>query len=96
MASGYSKWYKRKILYRIPKLYKVCPAGNYHLFWDRLCFCRINEHCGSWHGGIYDLKTGVELQYCSYCNPGNTEKYIRRWRLISQFRLARNRHICGR
>ena len=60
MSSAYSPRYKR-LLYKIPGLYKVCPDGNYHLRFDRLCFCRVNEHCGDqWHGGIYDFKTGAE------------------------------------
>lgn len=67
MASAYSSWWKRKILYHVPGLYKKCPAGNYHLSWDRLCFCRLGEHSGSFHGGIYDLKTGKEYQYCEKC-----------------------------
>jgi hypothetical protein len=52
MASCYSPWWKRNIAYKIPGLYKKCPQGNYHLRWDRLCFCGMNEHCGNWHGGI--------------------------------------------
>jgi len=62
MAISYSPWYKRKILYRIPFLYKKCPDGNYHPFWDRLCFCRVNEHIvpDTWHGGVYDFVTGGE------------------------------------
>ena len=44
MASGHSPWWKQKILYRIPGLFKVCPAGNYHWFWDKWCFCCDN--CG--------------------------------------------------
>jgi hypothetical protein len=67
MSSSYSPWFYRKILYKIPKLFKKCPGGNYHWFWHRLCFCRVNEHSGDWHGGIFDFKTGEEYQYCEYC-----------------------------
>ena len=67
MSSTYSPWWKRKIAYKIPGLYKICRDGNYHLRWDRLCFCAMDEHCGDWHGGIYDFKTGKEYQPCKYC-----------------------------
>ncbi len=68
MASGYSPWYKRKILYHIPGLFKKCPGSNYHWFWDRLCWCRWGEYDGSkWHGGIYDFRTGNEYQECETC-----------------------------
>lgn len=61
MASGKSSWLQINILYKIPYLYKKCPNYNYHYFWHRLCFCRVNEHCGDkWHGGVYDFKTGKE------------------------------------
>ena len=43
MASGYSPWYKRNILYKIPFLYKTCLDGNYHIITDKICYCRINE-----------------------------------------------------
>ena len=39
MSSGYSPWWKRKILYKIPGLFKKCPEGNFHWFWDQTCFC---------------------------------------------------------
>ena len=39
MSSGYSPWWKRKILYHIPRLFKKCPEGNYHWFWDKFCLC---------------------------------------------------------
>ena len=60
MSSAYSPWIYRKLFYKVPFLYKRCPAGNYHKSWDRLCFCRLNESCGDWHGGVYDFKTGDE------------------------------------
>lgn len=76
MASGYSPWYYRKVLYKIPGLFKICPGGNYHYFWSRLCFCRLHEHIGSeWHGGIYDFKTGEEYQLCPYCEAKKLETY---------------------
>ena len=43
MASGRSSWFQRNILYKIPFLYKICPGGNYHKAWDRLCFCRMEN-----------------------------------------------------
>ena len=39
MASCYSPWWKRHILYKIPGLFKRCPEGNYHWFWDQTCRC---------------------------------------------------------
>lgn len=66
MSSGYStKW--ERFLYKLPFLYKQCPEGNYHKITDRLCFCRVNEFDGTWHGGIYDFKTSEEYQYCERC-----------------------------
>ena len=55
MSSGYSAWWKRKILYKIPKLFKLCPNGNYHWGWDRMCYCMYNEYHGK-EGGVYDFK----------------------------------------
>ena len=82
MSSGYSPWLHRKILYKIPGLFKVGPCGNYHLFWQRLCFCRQNEHCcggpNPWHGGIYDFKTGAEYQPCEYCENLKGNKRMKR------------------
>ena len=43
MSSTYSPWYKRKILYHIPGLFKKCPEGNYHWFWHRWCYCIDNS-----------------------------------------------------
>lgn len=75
MSSGYSPWIYRKILYRIPGLFKVCPGGNYHWFFDRLCFCRLGDHIAlEWHGGIYDLKTGQEYQECAQCQTEDIAK----------------------
>lgn len=68
MSSGRSTLLQRKILYKIPFLYKIGPCGNYHKYFDRLCFCRVGECCGDWHGGIYDFKTKEEYQYCKQCN----------------------------
>ena len=62
MSSGYSPWIHRKILYKVPKLYKKCREGNYHPFWDRLCFCGLDSYCGDWHGGIYDFKTTLKKE----------------------------------
>lgn len=39
MSSSYSPWWKRKIFYKIPFLFKKCSEGNYHWFWERVCFC---------------------------------------------------------
>lgn len=60
MAGSKASWFKRKVLYKVPGLYQRRDCGNFHPFWHRLCFCRVNEHCGDWHGGIQDLKTGRE------------------------------------
>jgi len=58
MASGYAPWWKR-LLFKVPFLYKKCPDGNYHWRGDRYCGCRIGEHIygtpdeGDWNGGVY-------------------------------------------
>ena len=61
MSSSHSSWYKRKILYHIPGLYKKCPSGNYHLFYHRFCICMMNEHCGN-DGGIYNFSQGYWIR----------------------------------
>jgi hypothetical protein len=68
MSSAYSPSWKR-LLYKVPFLFKICPEGNYHWKWDRLCFCRCHEYCGDWHGGIWDMKLKKEYQFCSHCVP---------------------------
>jgi len=67
MASGRSSWLQRNIFYKIPFLYKICPDGNYHKAWDRLCFCRQGVYSKNWHGGIYDFKNGSEYQCYELC-----------------------------
>ena len=66
MASCYTLWH-RKLLHNIPGLFKKCPEGNYHWFWDRLCFCRLGEHSSDHHGGLWDLKLKQEYQLCRQC-----------------------------
>jgi hypothetical protein len=66
MSSCYTPLH-RKILHKIPGLFKKCPEGNYHWFWDRLCFCRFHEYCCVWHGGIYDMELKMEYQPCAQC-----------------------------
>ncbi len=77
MSSGRSSWWRRLMHKLLPFLFKRCPEYNYHWRWDRLCYCRVNEHGGvpNWHGGIYDFKTGFELHehcdddhYVKLCN----------------------------
>jgi hypothetical protein len=73
MGSSYSPWIYRKLLYHIPGLFRRCPEGNYHWRWDRLCYCmqgaNVSLEGKQFHGGIYDLKRGVEYQHCSHCHP---------------------------
>ncbi len=59
MASTFAPWWKR--LLHKTFLFKLGPCSNYHWRWHRLCYCRRNEYCGSWNGGIYDFKTGAEI-----------------------------------
>lgn len=76
MSSGYAPWWRR-ILYHVPFLFKKCPEGNYHWFWDRLCFCRLNQCCGDFHGGVWDMKLKKEYQPYEICNPnGVLSDYI--------------------
>lgn len=46
MASGYSPRWRRLLQKHTPFLFKVCPEGNYHWFWDKTCYCvaNINGH----------------------------------------------------
>jgi len=67
MASSYLPKWKRFLIQYTPFLFKKCPGGNNHWFWDRLCFCQCGEHHSDWHGGIYDFQTKREYQHCSRC-----------------------------
>lgn len=67
MSSGYSPKWRRLLQKYTPFLFKKCPAGNYHWFFDRLCFCRYGEHTDLFHGGIYDMKRKKEYQPCKAC-----------------------------
>jgi len=58
MSSSFAPWYCRYILYKIPFLYKKQACGNYHPFWDRLCFCLEGENGNE----IIDLKTGEQYK----------------------------------
>lgn len=60
MSSGCTSRWQRFKFKAFPFLYKVCPEGNYHKKSDVLCYCRLNEYCGKWNGGILNLKTGEE------------------------------------
>lgn len=76
-----SKWQRFKFKY-LKFLYKKCPEGNYHKKSDQLCWCRINEHSGDWHGGVMVFKTGEELiPYAHY--HGDTLHWV--WRTIDPF-----------
>ena len=84
-----SKWQRFKFKY-LKFLYKKCPEGNFHKKSDELCWCRIDEHCGYWHGGVLVFKTGEELiPYDSHY--GNTIHKI--WRLIKPFLRYTNKSI---
>lgn len=56
MASTYSPLWMRFLFKATPFLFKKCPQWNYHWRWDRLCMCGLNEYCGDFRGGIYDMK----------------------------------------
>ena len=75
MSSAYTPRFMR-ILHKIPGLFKMCPEYNYHYFWHRLCFCRLGEHCGGWHGGVYDFKLKVEYQLCKQCAEEKAKKIL--------------------
>lgn len=58
----------RRLLHRIaPWLFKKCPEGNFHWRWSQVCYCRMYEHCGPWHGGIYLFHDQREYQICLQC-----------------------------
>jgi len=40
MSSGYSPWWKRKLKKYCKWLFIVCPEGNYHWYWDYICYCQ--------------------------------------------------------
>ncbi len=51
----------RNLRRRLPWAFKKCPAGLMHPRWDQVCYCRIHEHAGDWHGGIYDFRMKREI-----------------------------------
>lgn len=63
MSSGYSPRWIRFLHRWTPWLFWVCPDRNYHWRWDaRICACRMGEHSGDWHGGLWvDGKEYVPL-----------------------------------
>jgi hypothetical protein len=57
MSSGYSPLWRR-LLQRYTPLFRLCPSGNYHWRWDRVCRCAYGDngqpnirfwHRGEWH-----------------------------------------------
>jgi hypothetical protein len=66
MAIMKSNWFFSLKVKLLPFLYKKCPAGNYHFFTDKLCFCRVNEYSVNWNGGILDMTTGLEQNLYNY------------------------------
>jgi hypothetical protein len=107
MSSSFSPWWKRKILYKLSWLYKKQPCGNYHPVWHRLCFCRVNEYDSGFHGGVLDLKTGVEyhkyeeledlqskIQRCLKCGQrywANSHEYPCPWCELSKLEKFRDK-----
>lgn len=68
------RWWERLLAKCFPFLLKKCPFGSKHWRWSRICTCAFNLRSedlkkASWHGGIYDLRHGIELQPCAACNP---------------------------
>lgn len=59
----------------LPFLTQKCRFGVRHWAWTKLCMCGYGllvqpEEDGGWHGGVCDLKTGIELQPCAHCYAG--------------------------
>jgi hypothetical protein len=76
-----TRWQRFKFKY-FKFLYKKCPEGNFHSKSDQLCWCRINECSGDWHGGVLVFETGEELiPYAHYY--GDTLHWV--WKSIEPF-----------
>ena len=54
-VDNYNPWYW-KLLYKIPYLFKRCGEGNYHWFFERLCWCLNCEHyiLNKWTDTFYE------------------------------------------
>jgi hypothetical protein len=52
-----------------------CPFGERHWRWERLCFHGFRRNTETWHGGVLDLKSGLELQACAHCAPYESSQW---------------------
>lgn len=68
MAGARTPRWRQFLHEAIPCLFNICPSGNFHWIWERMCYCGRHEHHGNWHGGLYDLKTKQEYQPCWLCD----------------------------
>lgn len=69
------KW--KRILHKYARpLFHKCLAGNYHWWWEKVCYCRNKEFHAEWHGGVGILEHGYWQEYhplmcdCSGCMRG--------------------------
>ncbi len=67
MASKHSGYIRRFLHKATPFLFKECMAGNYHWWWEQMCWCRIGEYTDDWHGGVYVFKPCQELHTKTSC-----------------------------
>lgn len=51
--SGYEHLWRRVLRKIMPFLFKKCPEGNYHWFYDKTCYCVANINGNK----SYDFKT---------------------------------------
>ncbi len=71
MSSGYSPVWRR-VLHKIPFLFRKCPGHNYHWFWDKLCHCEMDTYIGGWgHCGPVWVHRKGEWQF--YMKPTSKE-----------------------
>lgn len=57
----------------MPFLTQECPLGGIHWKWSRVCACGFGVVSEDpemvWHGGVFDMKAGIELHPCAHCSP---------------------------
>ena len=56
MAGRKASFWHRFLFKYAQFLFIVCPLGNRHWRWDKICNCGKNEHCGKHRSDTYEYK----------------------------------------
>jgi hypothetical protein len=91
-------WLDRNVFHKIPFLYKICPDGNRHVAWQRMCYCLNHKHCGE-EGGVYDFKMNVWVKGGTIKDGSQIikkktvrDKIGRAWRYLFARKMASHLH----